>query len=798
MLDLDGRKKTLRQLTERIERRRTEVPEEGRGFHARAARLRTDIEGRLGTFTLTIKADEVRAFQERVETLEALAVGLIAVRAQARQLTAAEQALARGIARLDETDVKGWFAVRSERRGDLFATVGNDESDLAALDDTRGQLKSLEREQQSDRRVLELLDEAHRYLKTIRAPERIQALAGELPALRRDLLQDDQRLASIKRLLALLQPLRDFQTRTERPLQIDQMLDLVEELDEWIEVLRDGLQGQATLDMAAQKGLNDHDATLQELNARYNRLSVHWQDHEDTVFAQVLTQARELEARLRAQVQTEHAALTAELRRNRELFRQLADPGLTPGLAEDMDRLLSQIPDKPDDFGRWRDQCRHARNRFAGAIDADSYLIGPLCDQRDSAIRDRIKQIEALPLTASDRARCTRMHHTLGTISRPLAADARALDLLASLEALDALAEQAKTLFESALAKAQRLTRRRQGLCTRAERLQRIAADLGEPTTTPLPGPSDPVADKSADESLDLGAARRRLVADRRLLTEVQTELLRPGTTRLNTRLTRLAGLRALLDEDLDLPDDELRHLRPAAPGMRIKDLEALVATLPLLETRVQTAVQTQIVRLRGQRETLSTALADGDRQGLSRAECDALDQLCAALRDGEHDDATDPHLLVPSLRNLIAEAHHQLERVEGKHADIKALTLELHQRHQQLWDDYHDDEVGRKAMVKIADRIRALIQPVPGVVTSPPARKSQLHEAETLLDAVQTQARRSAAVQFAADLKAVRQLDDAPARDLARAIGDDPLVFPTFEQRKQVRALARRKRRDQ
>jgi hypothetical protein len=780
MLDIDGRKRTLLLLIERIERLRAPVPEASRAFHSSAQRLRTDIEGCLARLVPMIKSETVRGFQERVGTLDALAAEVMAVRAQAGQLLSAEQALAGDIARVGDAELKDWFAARGRRRRDLFTAAGNHEVDTAALEETRNQLKSLNKNQQNDRAVLGMLGDAHRFLKTIRARERIQALADALPTLQRRLLLEGPKVDSITQLKDLIEPLRRFQNR-DKPLEFTEVFGLMERLAEWVRQLEGGPLGPTQREAAARKKLAEHIGSLRNLSSRYNDLSEHWQDHEDGAFAAILDEFQTLEQGLLAQAQDVRTALVAELERNREMLRQLADPRSTPELAATIDLLLSQTPDTPDRFGEWRRQCGLARGRFEESIDADSHLIKPRCEVLHRVIRERIEQIEALPLDPADRAQCARILNALTTMNPALTADVPVPDLLASLESLDALAEQAKTLFESVLRKAQHLDRRRRGLSMWAERLQRLAADLGEP----LPELIDPPVDTSTDlQSVDL-----KLDSYRRLLTGIQTALLQRGAARLGTRLAGLAVLQALLDEDLALADADLRRLRPVA---RRKDLEVLIVALPPLDTRVQAAVEIQITRLLEQRDTLLGALAGSNRNGLSGADCEELNDLIPALRECDRDHLADPRVLVPSLREWIAAGRRLLESIGGKHHDLDTVAQELNRRLASLRRDHQDDEIGDKTMV---NRIWALIQPVVGVSISTEAREGQLQEAGNLVYALEAQVRRRVAHRFARDWDLVRHGDDPQTRDLVREIGDDPLIYPNKKQRQLVRDLARQHR---
>jgi len=784
MLDIDGRKKTLLLLTERIERLRAPVPEASRAFHSSALRLRSDIDACLARLVPMIKSETVRGFQERVGTLDALAAEVMAVRAQAGQLLSAEQALAGDIARVGDAELKDWFAARGRRRRDLFTAAGNHEVDTAALEETRNQLKSLNKHQQNDRAVLGMLGDAHRFLKTIRARERTQALAEALPTLQRRLLLEGPKVDSITQLKDLIEPLRRFQNR-DKPLEFTEVFGLMERLAEWVRQLEGALLGPTQREAAARKKLAEHIGSLRNLSSRYNELSEHWQDHEDGAFAAILDEFQTLEKGLLAQAQDVCTALMAELERNREMLRQLADPRSTPELAATIDLLLSQPPDTPDRFGEWRRQCGLARGRFEESIDADSHLIKPRCEALHRVIRERIEQIEALPLDPSDRAQCARILNALTTMSPMLTADVAVPDLLASLESLDGLAEQAKTLFELVVRKAQHLERRRLGLSIWAERLQRLAADLGEPR----PGLIDP----PVDTSTDLQSVGLKLDSYRRLLTGIQSALLQRGAVQLGTRLAGLAVLQALLDEDLALTDADLRRLPPVTPMMRRKDLEALIVALPPLDTRVKAAVETQVARLLEQRGTLLGALAGSNRSGLSGADCEELDDLIPALRECDRDHSADPRVLVPSLREWIAAGRRLLESIGGKHNSLNTLAHELNRRLGSLRRDHQDDEIGDKTM---ESRIWALIQPVAGVSMSTEAREGQLQEAKNLLEALEAQVRRRVAHRFAKEWDLVRHGDDAKTHDLLRRIGADPqLLFPNKAQRQLVRDLARQHR---
>ena len=336
MLDIDGRKKTLLQLNARIERLRAPVPEESRAFHSSALRLRTDIDACLARLVPMIKSETVCGFQERVGILDALATEIMAVRAQAGQLLSAEQALAGDIARVGDAELKDWFAARGRRRRDLFTAAGNHEADTAALDETRNQLKSLNKHQQNDRAVLGLLGDAHRCLRTIRARERTQALADALPALQRRLLLEGVKVDSFTQLKELIEPLRRFQNR-DKPLELKEVFGLMERLDEWVRQLEGGPLGHTAREAGARKKLAEHIDSLRDLNTRYNELSAHWQDHEDGAFTEILDEFQTLEKGLLAQAQDVRIALIAELERNREMLRQLADPRSTPELAATID-----------------------------------------------------------------------------------------------------------------------------------------------------------------------------------------------------------------------------------------------------------------------------------------------------------------------------------------------------------------------------------------------------------------------------------------------------------------------------
>lgn len=781
MFAKDRRKQNLQQLREQLGELNTALPREARGLRRAITATDADIAQRLKPSLRRVKTAELERFEQRITELTTVAQALPSLIRELTSAIEAERALTAKTAGGGDRELADWQARRGRDREARMAATADQVADIRGLDAASQTLRDLTLQTKRDGAALSLFGEARERVRALGGVGDDKALADAMPGLKQALISDGPHQDWAQRLLALVKPLRGLQPR-QRPPQLEQVFERLERLSDWIEVLRDETAA------AIHPGEN----RLRRLSTRYHELTANegWRAVDQTVVDALLAETTTLEDELVAQAETERGALTDELARNAEMFEQLADPELSPGLGEVLRKLLLEPPDGPDAFGSWRSRCRRANERFREAIGADSGRIELMCENLAKELQAWTDNLAKLPLDQSDGAEHSRIERDLKAQRALIGADVPVPNLLTALARLGKLREDGERLSRRANAKASRLSRHRQAVRARALRLLRLTAlvaqldeHLDATLTDGLTALTEP-----APEPPDLQRGQQELERSRHLIGTLEHGLLQAARQQGLKQLAKLSAINDLLEQTQRPVDIRLNAGWGEGERLSLREIERLVIELPTMESRLHEALQRQTEELMERRERLVAEAAGIDRDLLSGVDGATLDRAVSRLRDCDPSRFTDPIELVRTLRMRLRLVERQLRRIIDERQTITQTTRRLQDRLERLQHDHF--ELDDRSHI---DRIWALIQPVAGVIQAHGERRAQLEHAEQRLSALERHAQRIAATRFAAHYQRLREREDPAARALVDAIGDDPFRFPDHDLRLQARDLAMR-----
>lgn len=770
MMDLGVNKSILRERLRRVEGLLQTLPTDAHGVHGLAADLVSDIHSRLGPWVLRVGTRERDALVERADAWCSLGSALLASRESAERLLLGEDAVEADCRRLMDVGTAAWFARRCESRKGFFSRVGLDIRDLDALNHARIGVERLAQVQAQDRRRIDLLAEAEQRLGRVRAAGETAPVAAGLEALKQILRAPGREPGPewADRLELLLEPLRKFETRDQPP-ALDELRGLLHRMDDWLQVLDRG-DGDGMHARMADR--------LRQLTKQAFAYMEDWRSQTDERARPMLEAAQGLEQELVTRAQALRDGLTRRLGLGRSIFRQFADHARSPRLDETLTRLIGETPDSPKALRIWRDAAYRALDAFEAAIGGYRPQIERHRDQLAGEATQLLDGISTLALDESDRTRLLALRQRLGSLAKAPASELATTELIASLQGLSDLLEQARALDHSATEGLRSASTEVEHLDQRMQRLARLAGALDQP----LPEGMDTRLETDTTGAGDLATLRRRLAGMREQAATIEGDLLGRCWGVLGRDLAHLAEIQALLDPDL-VP----AHLPAAPAGHGLDEAEALLPLLPAARKALEGSLARQLERLHRRRNALlDDPAARHERPG---AEGDSIGEALDRLRTWREDPHQPILMRAQGLRHLVTRVERQLARLEGRRRDLAERRALLAGRLAVLQQELFELESQRHML----DRVWATIQRVPGVVTTDDQVADQLAMADQWLGALERHADSCAGARLREHLETLGQVAPQAASALRSDLGDDQRRRPDFELRDRARRLAQR-----
>jgi hypothetical protein len=691
------------------------VPDRARRFHAVRVKLEMEIREAVPVWRLWIDDEVVERYRTRIDRLEEVAEPLVELIGEAKRLESEVSELSKRAAVAD-SELASWLEGRCREWLGILGRLGTNCERSSDVYRDHSVIGVIESNVRSHDEALQQLREAARLATELRANIRAAELIGRLPELHDRLYAHGATTEWLNDIKSLLQPLKPIADRiADPPAELYEVGEYLREARGWSKRLGGELANE-----------------IQDLGERHQFKAADW---EDEPADGLVAEAAALRQRLVNRAQEVRSARLVEIEEQMNDLRQAC--GHQEDLQEKLTALQESTFDHPEGFRDWLSMVEQFRRSFTATAHADIGRIEYRLREAITELQSKLHDLEKRPLSDETARAAAALAYASRQLPDPSQASAE--EMLGGLRKTKTIEQDIERLRRRAEQEVREIEEQRRALVTRSEALQteaqrvkRVAIDLGD-----LP------SRLAAADSPPAGSLTDR----RRLLCDLEAELHAAETA-------FVASCGQELSRQMQSAQSAVDILRSA--GVSAAPIEAMtIAAGASPHTAAQAVIDAARLfrrvaqksrdsladfKMRGERARVELARLRPDE--LTPGDRHSAGHLAQAL--GGVLGSTGGAPLLDRLARLAArvnETERFFAQLQQEEIRARAWLSELLQRLQGL----HEEQLDRFCP-ELTERVAALLYGIPERPRQWSAVHHQLSVAGELFGRVEAQARRLAA----------------------------------------------------